>query len=138
MAPHQEMRNMATILLLEDSENLNKAMFMRLQHAGYQVLRAYDAVQATSLARRTAIDLALLDIGVPGGDGFIVAERLQEFRPTPFILVTANGDPALRRKARALGASSYLTKPITAAGLLRAVDDALTGVLQGSHEIELA
>lgn len=129
---------MATILLMEDTENLNKAMFMRLQHSGYRVVRAYDAIQATSLARRFTIDLAVLDVGIPGGDGFVVAERLQEFRPTPFILVTANGDPERRRKARAAGASSYLIKPITAAALLRAVDDALTGVVRGGLQVELA
>lgn len=112
---------MSTILLLEDNRELSKALAMRLQHAGHEVHRAFDAAQATSLARAHAPDLALLDISVPAGDGFVVAERICEFGRTRVLFITGNKDPELRARVRRAGAR-FLYKPFSASQLLAFID----------------
>ncbi|MEO0974165.1 MAG: response regulator [Pseudomonadota bacterium] len=118
---------MSDILLLEDSRELNKALALRLQHAGYTVHRAFDAAQATSLARTHTPELALLDISVPAGDGFVVAERIAEFGNPKVVFITANKDPELRARVRRTGAR-FIYKPFSAVDLLQCIGDTIEDV----------
>src|SRR5712691_13324214 len=97
---------MKKILIVEDDQNVAKALSIRLESSGYEVTIAQDAVLGVSTAFKTEPDLALLDISLPAGNGFTVADRIQELLPkeTPFIFVTASKQPDLRKKARILGA----------------------------------
>jgi CheY-like chemotaxis protein len=79
------------------------------------------------LARKHDPDLALLDIGLPGGDGFRVAECLRDVSPrrVPVVFVTASKKDGLREQAKKAGASAFLEKPFKASALLAAIDSAL-------------
>ena len=73
-------------------------------------------------------DLVLLDIGLPGGDGFTVAEKIQSLvrTPIPMIFITASKQPGFRQKANELGAAGYFEKPYEAEELLAAIQAALS------------
>lgn len=121
--------NPKKILLVEDDANIAKALAIRLKHHGYVTVVAPDALSAVELAVKTEPDLALLDISIPAGNGFTVAERIQALLPreTPLIFLTASKQPGLREKARALGAAAFFQKPYEAEAVLEAVQLALSG-----------
>lgn len=103
-----------TILIIEDDENISKALEVRLQARGYKVLTAFDAIQGMQKATETLPDVILLDITMPGGNGLSLAENLKASTNTqaiPIIFLTASQKSDLRQKAMALGAAAYFEKP---------------------------
>ncbi len=118
---------MKRILIVEDDQITEKILANRLTKAGYEVSAAPDALTAVRTAVRTQPDLALLDIFMPAGDGFAVADRIQELLPheIPFIFMTASKQPDLRRKATMFGATDFFEKPYETEDLLAAIEGAL-------------
>ena len=117
------------ILVVEDDKKMVMALTVRLKGKGYDVVAAYDAVMAMSIAMHHRPDLALLDISLPGGNGFMVANSLRNEVSTsgvPFIFLTASKQPGLRENAGDLGAVGFFEKPYEAEALLAAIDGALT------------
>jgi CheY-like chemotaxis protein len=88
---------------------------------------APDALTGVEIAVKDPPDLVLLDISLPAGDGFTVAERIQSLIPraTPVIFITASKRPGLRERAKELGAAAFFQKPYEADDLLGAVQLAL-------------
>ena len=120
---------MARILIVEDDQKISRALSVRLQAAGHTVSTAFDAVLGTCKAAEQAPDLILLDISMPGGDGFDVAQRISRIPTTagtPFIFLTASKEPGLREKAMQLGAAAFFEKPYESTDLLAAIDRTLT------------
>ena len=104
----------ATVLVVDDDLDLVKAMSHRLRAGGYDVISAHDGLGATQMAIRMKPDAIILDIGMPGGDGHTVFERLKAHPITtriPVIYVTARDSYADRKKAMDAGALGYLVKP---------------------------
>ena len=119
---------MKKILIVEDDKRIIAALNVRLRARGYDVCAAYDATLAMTQAMAHEPDLALLDISMPGGDGFIVAERLRAAAPTahiPIIFITALSQPELRERAKEMGAFAFLQKPIEDDELVAKIDEAL-------------
>jgi CheY-like chemotaxis protein len=117
-----------TILVVEDEPRIVEMLTTRLKAAGYRVIPAYDAVLAGMMALKHHPDLILLDISMPGGNGLLVAERLQNVETTasiPIIFLTASSQPSLRARAMALGAVAFFEKPYDAHQLLAAIARAL-------------
>ena len=115
-------------LIVEDDKKIARALGIRIRAAGYEPIAAFDAVQGTQLAVQHRPDLVLLDISMPGGDGFKVADRLQSSvltAGTPMIFLTAGKQPGLREKAMEVGASAFFEKPYEAEELLAAIREAL-------------
>ena len=115
---------MKKVLIVEDDKKIVMALTVRLKAAGYEVITAFDAVMAGSMAVKHRPDLVLLDISMPGGNGFIVAERLQNSSVTagvPMIFLTASKQPGMRQKAQELGAVAFFEKPYVAEELLAAI-----------------
>ncbi len=120
---------MKKILIVEDDPNIGKALSIRLKNAGYDVSVAPDALTAVEVAVKRTPDLVVLDISLPAGNGFTVAERIQALIPTatPLIFLTASRKPGLRYKAMELGAAAFFQKPYEADALLGAIEVALAG-----------
>ena len=120
---------MKKILIVEDDQNIAKALSIRLKNAGYEVSVAPDALSGVETAIKNVPDLVLLDISLPAGNGFTVAERIQSLIPTatPLIFLTASKKPDLRNKAKELGAAAFFHKPYRADDLLGAIQLALAG-----------
>lgn len=119
---------MKTILLIEDDQKITLALGVRLKSMGYEVASAADAVTAVAQARKVKPDVILIDINLPGGDGFMVARRLQSLLQTsvtPLIFITASKQPGLREKAKEVGAVAFLEKPFDATQLADAIEMSL-------------
>lgn len=115
---------MKKILVVEDDRKIAVALAVRLRSAGYEVVAAYDAIMAPSVARKQRPDLILMDISMPGGDGISVAERIQSMvdtAGTPMIFLTASKNPNLKERAMNAGAIGYFEKPYDADELLDAI-----------------
>jgi len=123
---------MKKVLIVEDDKRIIAALNIRLRARGYDVCAAYDATLAMTQAIAHQPDLALLDISLPGGDGFVVAERLRQCVETagiPIVFFTALKQPGLREKAQAFGATAFLEKPFESEALLQAIETALNTVM---------
>ncbi len=116
------------ILVVEDDENIVKALGVRLKSKGYDVVAAYDAVMGMQKAMEQTPDLILLDIMMPGGNGVTLAERLKNSTKTgnvPIIFLTASKQSDLRQQALSLGAIGFFEKPFDFEELLATVRAAL-------------
>jgi len=102
------------ILIVEDDPDHVKALTLRLRAAGYDLLTARDGMQAVAVARREKPDVIILDLGLPGGDGYQVLRRLKVLGPLasiPVIVLSAR-DPAVHReKSLEAGAIAFFQKP---------------------------
>jgi CheY-like chemotaxis protein len=120
---------MKTVLLIDDDNVFLLTIGVRLKSMGYVVHAAKDAVSAVSAVRKTSPDVIVLDVSLPAGDGFMVAERLQKLisaAATPIIFVTASERPGLSERAMKLGAVAFLNKPFDATTLADAIESALS------------
>jgi two-component system, sensor histidine kinase and response regulator len=116
------------ILVVDDNENNRVLLQEILEQRGYQVEVSCDGLDALRAIAHTQPDLVLLDVNMPGMDGFEVCRRLRaagESAALPIILVTALSDREQRLEGIAAGANDYLTKPIDRADLLLRVRNAL-------------
>lgn len=115
------------ILIVDDDEDLRRGLGIRLKANGYSVVFAHDAISATSVARKEEPDLIILDIGLPGGDGFIVMERLVSITPTPVPIIILTGrDPSTNReRALTAGAKAFFQKPANNDEILAAIQKTL-------------
>lgn len=116
------------LLLVDDDRDHQQSLGIRLRASGFQVAIASDAVQAISAARKESPDLVLLDIGLPGGDGYVVLQRLRSLSTSaglPVIVLSARDPEANEKKMLAAGASAYFQKPADNAALLTKVRELL-------------
>jgi DNA-binding response OmpR family regulator len=118
---------MKKILIIEDDRKIAMTLTVRLKSAGYEATTAYDALTGVNAAVKNPPDLVLLDICLPVGNGFTVAEQIQTLVPTPIpiIFITASKQPSFRQRANELGAAGYFEKPYEAEELLAAIQNAL-------------
>lgn len=119
------------ILIVEDEKPISELMRMSLQKAGYRISCAYDGVRAADLLEQNVYDLVLLDVMLPGADGF---ELMQYLRPTgtPVIFITARNSLSDRVRGLRMGAEDYIVKPFEILELLARVDV----VLRRYHKTE--
>ena len=113
------------ILVVDDNEDAASSLTLLLEYHGNAVEIAGDGRQALEKARRFRPDLVLLDIGLPGIDGFEVASRLRqldEINSTYIVAVTGYAQPEYRLRARKAGFDGYLVKPIRLDEVRRLLD----------------
>jgi DNA-binding response OmpR family regulator len=116
------------ILIVEDDPDVREGMHVRLKANNYETGFAADALTVMNEARRQQPDLIILDLGLPGGDGFVVMERLKRLPALaliPIIVVSARDVHANRKRALEAGAKAFLQKPVDNAVLLAAIRLAL-------------
>jgi PAS domain S-box-containing protein len=116
------------ILLVDDDPGIRMICRDVLEALGYLVREAADAEKAQQDARRFRPDLVLVDVMMPGMDGFTLAQKLRSDRETsltPIIFLSARGQTADKVRAFKLGAEDYLVKPFDSAELLARVEKAL-------------
>ncbi|MFO1476951.1 MAG: response regulator [Verrucomicrobiota bacterium] len=117
---------MKKILIADDDPKILAALTRRLEANQYEVLAAGNGFEAMKLILEEKPDLLLLDIWMPVGLGFSVAERLRECRLNiPVIFLTASRAPGLTDVARNVGAAAFVEKPYDPEHLLRLIDKVL-------------
>jgi DNA-binding response OmpR family regulator len=102
-----------TILVVDDEPRMVRFVKMNLDLEGYLTLEANNAYQALEKVRDFQPDLVLLDVEMPGMDGFETLRRLREISDTPVIMLTVRSDEDDRIKGLDLGADDYITKPFS-------------------------
>jgi two-component system KDP operon response regulator KdpE len=125
------------ILIVEDNLVIRHALNMQLRANNYETAFAPDALLAISVARKELPDLILLDLGLPGGDGFLVMERLQNIAPLaciPIIVVSARDAEGNRERALEAGAFAFFQKPAGNDVLLAAIRQALGEPVEKAQE----
>ena len=103
------------ILVVDDSADNVAVMSLNLQELGYRVVTATNGEEAIGVAEQTLPNLILMDISMPGLDGFAATRRIREndnLRDVPVVAVTAFGTEGFQRAAYDVGVSGYLTKPV--------------------------
>jgi two-component system alkaline phosphatase synthesis response regulator PhoP len=116
------------ILIVDDERDIVKGLTIRLQSHGYEVVTAFDGAQGVFIAHKENPDLVLLDIRMPAGDGFSVAQQLRKSSDTlhiPIIFLTGSPEINSEQRAEKLGARFYIKKPYDPEELLDAVRRAL-------------
>jgi len=116
------------ILIIEDDQDIRRGLNVRLRASDYETAFASDAVMALSIAKKEKPDLILLDLGLPGGDGFLVLERMKNIASlacTPVIVVSARDPKTNEKRALDAGAEAFFQKPVDNKDLLVAIQHAL-------------
>jgi DNA-binding response OmpR family regulator len=101
------------ILVIEDDPKTGAVLEMYLDHAGYKPALARTGDEGLARARRERPDLVILDLMLPGLNGFEICQALRETSPVPIIMLTARSTEDDKLRGLALGADDYVTKPFS-------------------------
>jgi len=108
----------ASVLVIDDDPEMLQLLRRTLELEGFDVELAADGAYGMSVLRRTIPDLVLLDIMMPGPDGYQVLESIRQCCDAPVIMVTAKTEVDSLDKAITLGADDYVRKPFRPAELV--------------------
>jgi two-component system KDP operon response regulator KdpE len=123
------------VLIVDDEPPIRRFLRTSLTAQGYLVLEAEDAAAAHNLLRQNAVDVLVLDLGLPGPDGFEIIRALREQGSSlPIIVLSSRSDEAGKVRALDLGADDYVTKPFGMDELLARLRAALRHRLQQQGE----
>jgi DNA-binding response OmpR family regulator len=112
---------MANILIVDDELLYQRLVKVNLEQEGYEVTQASDGESALDIISEKTFDLIILDIMMPGIDGFETCERIRQFSSIPIIMLTAKGEEEDRVKGLNYGADDYVVKPFSATELIARV-----------------
>lgn len=119
-----------TILLIDDDTTLLELLAGHLQAAGYRPLTALDGGNGLRLAAEAQPHLVVLDVMMPGMDGWTVCQQLREKSRVPIIMLTAKGEEFDKLRGFRLGVDDYVTKPFSFAELVARVGAVLARASQ--------
>ena len=109
------------ILIIEDENSITRFIRAFLLSNGYDVITAASGTQARSMISSHCPDLVLLDIAMPGIDGFEICRKIREKKNTPIIMVSAKKEDIDKIRGLGLGADDYMTKPFSPSELVARV-----------------
>ena len=104
---------MAKILVVEDEKAIADIVAFNLMREGYEVITAYDGLEGLKFALEDGVDLILLDVMLPGMDGFEICRRVREKSNVPIIMLTAREEETDKVLGLKIGADDYITKPFS-------------------------
>ncbi|MCL4458376.1 MAG: response regulator [Chloroflexi bacterium] len=116
------------VLIADDEQPLRLLLRATLSSDAYQILEAEDGKETLALAQKEQPDILLLDVLMPGLDGFEVCERLKKDPATAgitVVMLTAKGQETDKERGKRVGADYYLTKPFSPIQLLQLMNDIL-------------
>ncbi len=110
------------LLVVDDDDRLRDLLRQFLARAGFRVSVAQDAAAARKMIGLLAFDLLVVDVMMPGEDGFSLTRWIRARNPTPILILTARGEPGDRIEGLSLGADDYLAKPFEPQELLLRIE----------------
>ena len=126
---------MTRVLVVEDNANLAFGLTRSLESEGYEVDAAEDGPRGLEMARTTNPDLVVLDLMLPGMDGYTILKKLRaEGKDVPVLILTARGEEADKVFGFRLGADDYVTKPFSLSELLARVQAILRRSKSGDRK----
>lgn len=117
-------RDTKSILIIEDEAEVQNLLARVLELEGYSVLQAGDGERGIALAKGGGVALVLLDLRLPGRDGWTILAEMKSkpaLSAIPVVVLTASAAMPQRERALSMGAADYLVKPLSAASLREAV-----------------
>ncbi|MBV9133784.1 MAG: response regulator transcription factor, partial [Chloroflexi bacterium] len=120
------------VLVADDDPLIQRLVRTHLDRAGFRVLSAGDGEAALDMAAAEQPDLIVLDLMLPGIDGFEVCKRIREFSLVPVVMLTARGEQVDKLRGFEVGADDYLTKPFSPPELLARITAVLRRAERGS------
>ncbi len=128
---------MLKIMIIEDDPAIREELTLLLENEGYTPLAITEFTDIPGQAARERPDLILLDIGLPGRDGFSLCAALRKAAPSPVIFVTSRDAGADEVRALSLGGDDYITKPYSVPVLLARIKAVLRRGSLGSEQTDL-
>lgn len=128
------------VLVIDDDDTLSEVVVRYLERDGFEVTRSSDGNDGLRVALDTLPDLVVLDLMLPGIDGFEVFQRLRDVAPIPVVMLTARGEEDDRVAGLELGADDYVAKPFSPRELtarVRAVLRRANGGVSNGGEVML-
>ncbi|SHN60224.1 response regulator [Desulfovibrio litoralis] len=132
---------MQTILIIEDTEDIRELLSFNLKQENYKVLEASSGEEGLDLAQKHNPNLIILDVMLPGIDGFSVCKRLQAKQQTkniPIVMLTARGEEIDRIIGFELGAIDYVVKPFSTRELVLRIRSILTHYHKSTDKTKLS
>lgn len=120
------------VLIVDDDGPILKALHLRFSHSGFDVLCAKDAISALNIMRQEKPEAAILDINMPGLDGFALSKKIADQADIPVFFMSANKSPGLLETAQACNAVGFYEKPLDSKSLVREV----TEILSESEDVQ--
>ena len=102
-----------TVMIADDDELIRKVVAIYFAGKGYRVIAAASGEECLAQMRLSEPDAVLLDVTMPAMDGWEVCRRIREFSAVPVIMLTARAQESDRDRGVAVGASAYVTKPVS-------------------------
>ncbi|WP_279286953.1 response regulator transcription factor [Heliobacterium chlorum] len=141
------MNSEATILIVEDESKIRRMLRLFLEQEGLVVIEAEDGQPALELLKEQPVDLVILDLMMPGLDGWTTCRKIRERSDLPILMLTARGEESDRVLGFELGADDYVVKPFSPREIVLRVKALLrrrgtgasgTGTTASSHPSEAA
>ena len=110
--------NLPHIAVVDDEVDITQLLAGYLKNHGFRLTELHSGRELMALMARDAADLVLLDLGLPGEDGFVIARQLREHWRCGLVIVTGRGDPVDKVVGLEVGADDYVTKPFDLRELL--------------------
>jgi two-component system cell cycle response regulator len=132
-------RRIPTVLVIEDDIDIQNFIARVLELEGYNPIKAMDGNTGVEILREYPIDLVILDIRLPGTDGWPVIQELKQtagLTHIPVIVLTAIVESATRRRALRMGVDLYLIKPLSARRLSTAIASVMGNKVTGQLALE--
>jgi DNA-binding response OmpR family regulator len=101
------------LMIVDDDELIRKVVEIYFTNRGHRVIGAVDGADCLEQLRSCHPDVILLDVTMPGLDGWEVCRRIREFSDVPIAMLTARAQESDRGKGSAVGANAYVTKPVS-------------------------
>ncbi len=132
----QEIKNKKILITDDETELLSILSNILYQDGFYNIYTAKNRAEAIKTANEQSISLFLLDVNLPDGSGFLLAEQLRAISPSPIIFLTARGEARDKITGLELGADDYIVKPFLPKELILRVTAVLKRVYGISHPTE--
>lgn len=129
---------MYKILVADDEVEIVELLELYLEKEGYEIIKCYDGIEAWNILSNRKVDLAILDIMIPGLDGYKLVRKVRESMNIPVIMLSAKNGPNDKILGLGLGADDYVTKPFDPLELMARVSAQIRRYynLKGSNEKE--
>jgi len=127
---------MLKVLIVEDEQSISDLIRLNLSATGYRCTAVYNGLDAADILERGRFDLILLDVMLPGADGYELMEYIRPF-DIPVIFITAKHEVCDRVKGLKMGADDYLVKPFDIVELLARVETVLRRYNKGDKQVTI-
>ena len=125
-----------TILVVDDEVEITNAIEIYLSSEGYNILKAYDGIEALNVLKNNKVDLVILDVMMPKLDGVRTIKKLRETMEIPVIMLSAKSEDTDKIIGLNMGADDYLTRPFNPLELIARVKSQLRRYLKYSSRVE--